>query len=214
MDWKFLFLLIIFNLYKSKAFEVHNEFTIHSDNKNYLALIYLKENIQITIKEIEVISTSYYYIELSLELLYKQNKVFKQYDTLKEAYECIKKLFEKEKIKIYNTYNNISLLLLMNSASCDNEEVIFKLEEKKMSKDEINEMVLIDNNILIKKIKALEEENMKLKNMLNEYELRLNESDLKIAYIDSKILSNKCELTSIINEFKKTYKNINSRTYK
>lgn len=29
----------------------------------------------------------------------------------------------------------------MNSASCDNEEVIFKLEEKKMSKDEINEKI-------------------------------------------------------------------------
>ena len=87
----------------------------------YLALLYLKENIHITIIEIEVISSSYYYIELSLELLCKHNKIFKQYDILKEAYDCILKLLEKEKIKIYNSDDNISLAFIMNSASCDNE---------------------------------------------------------------------------------------------
>ena len=131
---KFLSILIIcdiFNEYKSKSFDANNEFIIQKDNKKFLTLLYLKEKIQITLIEIEVISSSYHYIELKLELLCNYSKIFKQFDTLKDAYDCIKKLFEKEKIKIYITNNDISLGFIMNSASCDNEEVIFKLSEKK-----------------------------------------------------------------------------------
>ena len=135
---KFLIILILLNIYKSGAFELNNEFIIQSNNKNFLAQLSLKEKIQITIMEIEIVSSSYHYIELTLESLCKYNKIFKQYDTLEDAYNCIKKLFEKEKIKIYNNDNNISLGFIMNSASCDNEEVIVALDEIKMNKDEIN----------------------------------------------------------------------------
>ena len=37
----------------------------------------------------------------------------------------------------------------MNSAACDNEEVIIKLEEKKMSKEEIDEKVRLETNIVL-----------------------------------------------------------------
>ena len=115
MFWnKLLFIIIVFNFSKPHTFYSSTEFTIQLGDRKYLALLYLKEKIQITIIEIEVISSTYYYIELSLESLCKHNKIFKQYDTLKEAYDCIHKLFEKEKIKLYNIEDSISLRFLMN----------------------------------------------------------------------------------------------------
>ena len=207
MVWKrLLFIIIIFNFCKSSTFYSNSEFTIQLDNKKYLALMYLKEKIQITLIEIEVISSIYYYIELSLESLCKHNKIFKQYDTLKDAYDCIHKLFEKEKIKLYTIDNNISLGLIMNSASCANEEVIFKLEEKKMSKDEINEKIRLETNVLRKKIKTLEEENTALKKIINDHESRLGYLELKEINIDTKVMTKKSELMLIINELKSSSK--------
>ena len=201
MFWnKLLFIIIVFNFSKPHTFYSSTEFTIQLGDRKYLALLYLKEKIQITIIEIEVISSTYYYIELSLESLCKHNKIFKQYDTLKEAYDCIHKLFEKEKIKLYNIEDSISLRFLMNSASCDNEEVIFKLEEKKMSKDEINEKIRLETNALRKTIKILEQENIALKNIIKDHESRLGYLELKEANIDTKIMTKKSELMLITNE--------------
>ena len=93
----------------------------------------------------------------------------------------------------------------MNSASCDNEEVIFKLKEKKMEKDEINERVRIEANILRKKITILEEENKILKNALNDYDLRLSYLELKNLGIDSKIITKKIDLKIFENELAQKY---------
>jgi len=88
----------------------------------------------------------------------------------------------------------------MNSAYCDNEEVIFKLAEKKMSKDEINEKVRVETNLLREKITALEEENKNLKNLLNGYDLRLSYLELKNLKIDSKIITKTFDLKIFENE--------------
>ena len=217
MVWiKFILILIIFNAFnthKTRSLDANNEFIVQFNDTKFMVLLYLKEKIQITLMEIEVISSTYYYIELTLETLCKYNKIFKQYDTLKDAYDCIKKLFEKEKIKIYNTDNNFSLGFIMNSASCDNEEVIFKLSEKKMNKDEINEKVRIETNILTNKVKTLEEENKELKNKINEYDIRLGYLELKDEYIDTKILTKKSQLIPIINELEEKYKKKNIKFY-
>lgn len=207
---KLLLIIIILNISKLKI-DIHNEYTIQVDNKQFLAMIYLKEKIQLTLIEIEVISSSYYFTELSLESLCKYNKIFKQYDTLEDAYNCIQKLFEKEKIKIYNNQDNLSLGLIMNSASCDNEEVIIKLEEKKLSKDEINEKVRMETNSLRKKIKIIDEENKILKEKMKDYESRLDYLELKSVNIDTKIINKKSELQFIKNELEEKYKvsNIN-----
>ena len=61
----------------------------------------------------------------------------------------------------------------MNSASCDNEEVIIQLDEKKMNKEKIDDKVRIETNNLRTKIKMLEEEVKKLDNKINDYESRL-----------------------------------------
>ena len=206
---KLLLIFILFNNCKSRSFDSNKEYTIQSDNKEYLALLNLKDNIQITLMETDVISSSYYYINLTLESIYKYNKIFKQFDNLKDVFDCIQKLFEKELIKIYNNNNDISLGFIMNSASCDNEEVIFKLKEKKMEKDEINERVRIEANILRKKITILEEENKILKNALNDYDLRLSYLELKNLGIDSKIITKKIDLKIFENELAQKYQKNN-----
>ena len=155
------------------------------------------------------ITPSYYSTNLTLESIYKYNKIFKQFDTLKEIFDCIQKLIEIEKIKIYNKDDTISIGLLMNSASCDNEEAIFKLEEKKLAKDEINERVRIETNILRKKITALEEENKSLKNILNDYDSRLSYLELKQYNIDTKILNKISEYKVFANEIEQKYKKNN-----
>ena len=203
---KFLLLLILFNAYKLRSFNATKDYIIRSDTKEYLVLLYLKEYMQINIMELGEISHSYYSTNLTLESIYKYNKIFKQYDTLKEIFDCIQKLFEIEKIKIYNKYDTISISLLMNSASCDSEEVIFKLEEKKLEKDEINERVRIETNILRKKIAALEEENKNLKNTMNDYDSRLSYLELKEYNIDTKILAKISEYKVFANEIEQKYK--------
>ena len=182
---QYLMIIVLFIVCKSKV-DKHNEYTIQVDNMQFLAMIYLKEKIQLSLIEIEVIPSSYYYTELTLESLCAYNKIFKQYDTLEDAYNCIKKLFEKEKIKIYNG-DNLSIVFIMNTASCDNEEVIIKLEEKKLSKDEIDEKIRMETNRLNKKIKILEEENTELKKMMKKYEQRLDLLELKGENIDKRI---------------------------
>ena len=67
--------------------------------------------------ELEIISSSYFHAELSLESLCKYNKIFKQYENLEDAYKGIQKLFEKEKAKIYIINDFILLGLIMNSAA-------------------------------------------------------------------------------------------------
>ena len=206
MLWnRLLFLLLIFNLSDSRI-DKHHEYSIEANNKKFLASINLKEKIQISLTESGIIISSYYYTELTLDSLCKYNKIFKQYDTLEEAYSCIIKLFEKEKIKIYDRYDEFSLGFIMNSASCDNEEVIIKFKKKNMNKDEINEKVRIETNSLLKEIKTLKIENKELKELVKNLERRLIYPELKDQKIDTKILNNKSNLLIIINEFKEKYK--------
>ena len=154
-----LFLIALLHLINTRQNYLHNEYTLQFGSRQFLVLTYLKEKIQLTVMELEIISSSYFHAELSLESLCKYNKIFKQYENLEDAYKGIQKLFEKEKAKIYIINDFISLGLIMNSAACDNEEVIIKLEEKKMSKEEIDEKVRLETNNLRKRIKILEEEN-------------------------------------------------------
>ena len=51
---KLLLIIIILNISKLKI-DIHNEYTIQVDNKQFLAMIYLKKKIQLTLIEIEVI---------------------------------------------------------------------------------------------------------------------------------------------------------------
>ena len=203
---KLLLILFIVSLYKSRSFNATKEYKIKSDNKEYLALLYLKEKIQITLLETKIISTSYFYIDLNLETIYKYNKIFKQFDSLNDVFDCIQKLFEKELIKIYNNNDDISLGFIMNSASCDNEEVIFKLKEKKMDKDEINERIRIEANNLRKKITVLEKENKIIKDMLNDYDLRLSYLEIKDLGFDSNIIKKALDLKFFEIELEEKYK--------
>lgn len=205
LSYRFLAILIIINFCISRK-DVHHEYTIKADNKQFLALIYLKEKIQITLTETGVISSSYFFTELTLESLCKYNKIFKQYDTLEDAYDCIIKLFEKEKIRIYNYNDKFSLGFIMNSASCDNEEVIIKFEEKKMKKEEIDENIRMEINNLRKQIKILIKENHELKEKNKDFELRLDYLELKDEKIDTKIITKKSEITIIKKEFEEKYK--------
>ena len=94
---KFQLLLILFNAYKLRSFNATKEYIIHSDTKEYLVLLYLKEYIQITIMELEEISPSYYSTKLTLESIYKYNKIFKQFDTLNEIFIVYKNYLKLKK---------------------------------------------------------------------------------------------------------------------
>ena len=93
----------------------------------------------------------------------------------------------------------------MNSASCDNEEVIIQLDEKKMNKEKIDDKVRIETNNLRTKIKMLEEEVKKLDNKINDYESRLIYFELKEEGIDTKIINKMSEFKFIKDEFKENY---------
>ena len=75
---KVLLLLIIFNLYYTRISDTHKEYTLQSNNRKFQILTDLNDKILITLMEIDVISSYYFYTELSLESLCKYNKIFKQ----------------------------------------------------------------------------------------------------------------------------------------
>ena len=184
-----------------------NEYKISSNNNQYLIKISYSDKITITINEIDSILSFYYIADLTLLSLTKLNKIFKMFDTLEEAYQCFKTIFDKNKINIYISGENISCGIKIISPIGKEEEIIIPFVKKDMDKSLTNDRLCSEVNILKKKVQILENENVNLKNLVQNLDLRIKElENIKIKEkeeakytIDSKIIFGKDEIEFIKN---------------
>ena len=191
-----------------------NEYKISSNNNQYLIKISYSDKITITLNEIDSIISFYYIADLTLLSLTKLNKMFKMFDTLEEAYLCLEQLLDKNKINIYISGENISCGIKIISPIGKDEEIIIPFVKKEMDKSLTNDRLCNEVNILKKKVQILENENVNLKNLVQNLDLRIKELEkIKIKeeeekiQIDSKIISGNDEIEFIKNRLNEYYLN-------
>ena len=138
------------------------EYEIESENKKYSVKIKLSSNIEIEIHELDKIQGSFYINEFSLDALVKISRGFKICENISEAYDILEDIFEAKKTKIKRKEDNSIILIIevsLPGGKIQNAEMF-------LNKKEINKNILIEE--LVKKVNALEEENKKLKEEVNE----------------------------------------------
>ena len=173
-----------------------NEYKISSNNNQYLIKISYSDKITITINEIESILSFYYIADLTLLSLTQLNKIFKMFDTLEEAYQCFKTIFDKNKINIYISGENISCGIKIISPIGKEEEIIIPFVKKDMDKSLTNDRLCSEVNILKKKVQILEKNKIKEK-----------EEEEEKSTIDSKIIFGKDEIEFIKNRLNELFYN-------
>ena len=191
-----------------------NEYKISSNNNQYLIKISYSDKITITINEIDSILSFYYIADLTLLSLIKLNKIFKMFDTLDEAYHFFKTIFDKNKINIYVSGLNLTCGIKIISLIGQEEEIIIPFVKKDMDKSLTNNILCKEMNTLKKKVQILENENVNLKNLVQNLDLRIKELEkIKIKEeeekykIDSKIIFEKDEIEFIKNRLNEIFFN-------
>ena len=158
-----------------KSFElenVHNFFISYNNYPNKISLFSIKiglhqDNIYIISKEKKDFSMNEYICILNLDNLILKNKQFKSYDNIKDAFNQILKLFEREKIIIKN-YSEKEIIFEIKLLNFTGEEEKFDiiLYKQKINKDLIIQE-LIDRVIFLQEeINNLKENNNLKKEIL------------------------------------------------
>ena len=203
--------------------QLSNEYKLNLNNKEYLAKLILSDVITINLEEINFNNSSIYYKDLTLEGFHQLNKIFRQYDTLKECYDCLLKFFDKNKVGINNEENNFYIKFTINSLFGESEEIIIDLHKKLINipGPDINMKLYQEINELKNKIKSLENETKELKSKIEslqienaEYksliESRLSKLEQKYSEdkfkLDSQIISKPEEFGFIMVRLKKYFK--------
>ena len=121
-------------------FILKESFEIKSDNKIFILSISYNDNLILFEVEIkDIFPKEEYNIYLSLEQLGKINKYFLQFDSLKEVFESLKFLIQKNFLNIFEEEKNmkIKLINLVNG-----KEIIINIPLKqKDSKAEIDSII-------------------------------------------------------------------------
>ena len=195
------------------------------NNKEFLANIILSDKIEINIKVIDNLDSKIYFKELSFEEFHQINKIFRQYETFEECYNCLLKFFDKNKVIINEEEEKLLVKFQINSLFGENEEVIIYLEKKSMKKytndnetlyKEIKELkktiIFLEKEVkeLKYKLSSLQNDNSEYKSII---ESRLSKLEQKLPdyenIIDSKIISSTEELDFIFRHLKNYFeKNI------
>lgn len=213
---------------KNDIIKSSSEYKLKFNNQEYSSKLTLSDKITINLEELGF-NSLVYYTYLNLEDFSNLNKIFKQYDTLGECYDCLIKFFEKNKVNIDKDEDDISIILQINSLFGETEEVKIPLIRNHLEKSN-DKQLYKEINELKNKIISLENETKDLKNIINvlqkenkEYkekiESRLAKMELEIPKynnkyynIDTKIISPNEDITFLIQRLQK-YFNSNSITF-
>jgi len=134
------------------------DFTLQTENGTFKIKLYLSSDIIIESIESGKINGIYYSGKFPLDELVKLCKIFKMCETMKEAYDIIVQILEKENASInINNANKMSLIMNAFLPGGETQKVSLTLNKKEM-----NGNILFEE--LENKIKKLEKENIDLKN--------------------------------------------------
>ena len=191
-------------LIQSKIFELKCE------EQNYCLLleIYSDNNIYFKLRESNKLSLYYYLNKYNYEDITKLFLLYKEYYTnISKVFHFFELAFTKEKIKFeLNKEKNIMILKLNKIIDFDKIECKLELNENKIQKDEMFNL-LIDEINEIKNNKTENKENNNLINELKinniEYEIRIKNMEDKINKLDDELKNYKL----LIQEFQNYNKN-------
>ena len=161
------------------------DFILNLNEKDFIVKLSLSDIITINIQEKSNINSNIYYKEITLEGFHELNKLFRQYDTLEECYNCLLRLFDKHKASIFNKEENMMIKLQINSLFGDYEEIILYLDKKVINNPENKDILVQEINELKTKIKLLEEDSKNLRNVIEN--LQKENSNYK-SIIESRLL--------------------------
>ena len=169
--------------------------------------------------------------------LINKNKQFKIYENIKEVYNLMIELFEKEKITIkeYKENELIKLEIKLSSLSGDEQIVDVDIFKTEINKDRIIEQLIAKVISLQAEIQEIKKDNQRrdkeiesLKKVINEIRSNkknniINENDIKINnnesvevkklynyFINSRIVTQK-EIEFLVNELKNIYNTSNEK---
>ena len=194
------------------------EYILKEENREFKIKIILSSDITIEANELDKIKSTFYSNIFSLDSLIKLSRGFKICEDIKEAYDIIEEILEKQKASInYSNENELSLNIKVDLPGGKIQEVNLILNKKEMNKD-----ILIEE--LVKKVNKLEEENRTLKKDINEIKEKLNlfekyfiqdiESKKKKEEfgIDSKIITKKEDLEFITKRLINNDENLKNKS--
>ena len=176
-------------------------FPIIIGNDEYkLYIINSFEAIKFIVKK-ENVSSIKFEKSLSFEQLNNISKWFKIFDSLEEVFEDIVKLMEKKQINVNIEKDSVNLIFNINMEKIKEFKIL--LEPIKLSKDEIINNLIKENNKLNTKVGNLEKRLNLLEERFNSYEKNTQKELKKFEKTENtNILNLKNELmnTDIINE--------------
>ena len=169
----------------NEMIESSKDFILKLNNKDYVVKLILSYFITINIQEKDNIYSNVYYLDLTLKEFHELNKLFKQYETLEDCYNCLLKFFDKNKVSIFNKEEKMMIKIQINSLFGDSEEITLSLEKKLINLPENNNSLLKEIDELKTKVKSLEEESKDLRKIIEN--LKKENSSYK-AIIESRLL--------------------------
>ena len=110
------------------------DFTLQTENGTFKIKLYLSSDIIIESIESGKINGIYYSGKFPLDELVKLCKIFKMCETMKEAYDIIVQILEKENASInINNANKISLIMNAFLPGGETQKVSLTLNKKEMN---------------------------------------------------------------------------------
>ncbi len=144
------------------------EYILKEENREFKIKIILSSDITIEANELDKFKSIFYSNIFSLDSLIKLSRGFKICEDIKEAYDIIEEILEKQKASInHSNENELSLNIKVDLPGGKIQDVNLFLNKKEINKD-----ILIEE--LVKKFNQLEEENRTLKKDINEIKEKLN----------------------------------------
>ena len=175
------------------------EFTLnHNNNQLFKVTVSLNENkkfIGITCQSADLFPLIEYQKSLFLDELINKTKQFYSFHNIKEVFNLIIELFEKNKvfIKQYKEKEMIKIEIKLSSLIGDEQSFDIALYKKEITKDNLINQLIQKVISLEKDVKKLKEDNMKrdkeiefLKNSLDEITKKQNDFNKKEIFIEKK----------------------------
>ena len=139
-----------------------NEYNLNFDNISYLLKLGI---IPLTIEELIIfaqenndINSFCYQNSFSLEKIQNMNKIFKQFDSIKEIINILKEIIEDKKISIKKINNDLNVIFKVKKPGKGEEEIIFCLTKTKFSVEKIIENLISHINDMKLEINKLKSE--------------------------------------------------------
>lgn len=183
------------------------EYELTSEEKKYKLIISLKQSdlLLFKLKEIDIITSTYYESENSLKDLIKIDKLFRSYDTGSEVIEILSDIINMNQVLIKNTNDDLEIIFKFPLPGNKIKEIPIPFNKKNFELKNMNAELVKTINDLEKNLKKEIEKNNKYKIIIEENSNIIKENNKTINELKEEIKL----LKDNINELNNWKKEIN-----